>query len=282
MSAAGAEWVIAPTDTYSAPVRASSGRRSRVTPPEISIFARPRLKRTASRMSSTVMLSTKMQSTPGSRAASTSVRLRVSTSIGISWSSARIRLTASAIPPASLTWLSLMRMPSSRATRWLTPPPARTACFSRTRRVGVVLRVSSTVTVPPLASTKRRVSVAIPDSRWRKFKAVRSAVNSAVAKPATVATPIARRAALAVAAVAIDRHVRIQLPKGFGRDIQASQHARGLDDDHAPGVDLGRHNRFGRHVAPPQIFGERSPDDLMIECRIQRSKTARPSPNQLL
>ena len=39
MSAAGAEWVRVPTDTYSAPVRASSGIWSSVTPPEISIFA---------------------------------------------------------------------------------------------------------------------------------------------------------------------------------------------------------------------------------------------------
>src|SRR3954469_3006211 len=41
-SAAGAECVSAPTDTKSAPVIASSGSRARVTPPEISVFARPR------------------------------------------------------------------------------------------------------------------------------------------------------------------------------------------------------------------------------------------------
>ena len=41
MSTAGAECVSAPTETKSAPVAASSGIRSSVTPPEISIFARP-------------------------------------------------------------------------------------------------------------------------------------------------------------------------------------------------------------------------------------------------
>ena len=42
---AGAECVSAPTETKSAPVAASSGIRSSVTPPEISIFARPRARR---------------------------------------------------------------------------------------------------------------------------------------------------------------------------------------------------------------------------------------------
>ena len=41
MSTAGAECVSAPIDTKSAPVGASSGTRSSVTPPEISSFARP-------------------------------------------------------------------------------------------------------------------------------------------------------------------------------------------------------------------------------------------------
>ena len=39
-------------------------------------------------------------------------------------------------------WLSLSRMPSESEPRWLTPPPARTAAFSRARKPGVVLRVS--------------------------------------------------------------------------------------------------------------------------------------------
>jgi len=66
--------------------------------------------------------------------------------------------------PASRTWLSLTRMPASRPPRWGTPPPASTACFSRNRRSGVVLRVSRMrAPVPATASTNRRVSVATPE-----------------------------------------------------------------------------------------------------------------------
>ena len=46
------------------------------------------------------------------------------------------------------------------------------------RSVGVVLRVSRTRMRPAAASTKRRVMVAMPDRRCRKFRAVRSAVRS--------------------------------------------------------------------------------------------------------
>ena len=69
--------------------------------------------------------------------------------------------------------------------RWLRPPPARTAAFSRPRRPGVVLRVSRIAApVPATASTKRAVRVATPE-RWpRKLSAVRSAASSARAGPA--------------------------------------------------------------------------------------------------
>ena len=40
-------------------------------------------------------------------------------------------------------WLSLTRTASESPPRWLWPPPARTAAFSRARSPGVVLRVSS-------------------------------------------------------------------------------------------------------------------------------------------
>ena len=63
------------------------------------------------------------------------------------------RRTASRIPPASAMWLSLTSIASWRPMRWLRPPPAATACFSSSRRPGVVLRVSST-------------STPVPRSRW--------------------------------------------------------------------------------------------------------------------
>ena len=52
---------------------------------------------------------------------------------------------------------------------------------------------------PPAASTNRRVSVAMPDSRCRKLSAVRSAVSIAPAEPRTLGDDVARRAAIAVA-----------------------------------------------------------------------------------
>ena len=53
------------------------------------------------------------------------------------------RATASVIDTPA-RWLSLTSTASERLPRWLCPPPARTAAFSRARRPGVVLRVSRT------------------------------------------------------------------------------------------------------------------------------------------
>ena len=52
--------------------------------------------------------------------------------------------SAAATPPAAATWLSLIRTASYSPMRWLRPPPTRTAYFSKSRRPGVVLRVSDT------------------------------------------------------------------------------------------------------------------------------------------
>ena len=154
MSTAGAECVSAPTDTKSAPVAASSGMRSSVTPPEISTFARPRARRTASRMSSSAQV-----------VGQDDVRARRERLVDLARGSAlrlrragpgcraRARATAASTPPASRTWLSLIRIASKRPTRWFVPPPAATAYFSSARSVGVVLRVSRTVMRPPAAST---------------------------------------------------------------------------------------------------------------------------------
>ena len=57
----------------------------------------------------------------------------------------RARCTASVIAEPA-RWLSLTSTASERLARWLWPPPARTAAFSRARSPGVVLRVSSTRT----------------------------------------------------------------------------------------------------------------------------------------
>ena len=73
--------------------------------------------------------------------------------------------------------------------RWLTPPPAATAILSRTRRPGIVLRVSEIeARVPSTADTRPAVEVATPDIRPSRFSAVRSAVRIDRDKPSTVAT----------------------------------------------------------------------------------------------
>ena len=40
------------------------------------------------------------------------------------------------IPPAAVTWLSLIMTMSNRPMRWLAPPPANTPHLSKTRRAG--------------------------------------------------------------------------------------------------------------------------------------------------
>ena len=179
----------------SAPVAASSATRSSVTPPDTSTRARPAIRSTAVRTSASERLSSRMVSAPAAIASSTSPRLWASTSTGNPRPAVRPRRTASVSDPASRMWLSLIRMPSSSAARWLAPPPARTAYFSSTRSVGVVLRVSKMAARPAAASTKRRVRVAVPDMRCRKLRAVRSALSSAAALPVMrkISSPAAQR-----------------------------------------------------------------------------------------
>ena len=59
---------------------------------------------------------------------------------------------------------------SNRPMRWFTPPPIRTASFSRIRIPGVVLRVSNTwVRVPSNALTYLRVVVAVGSGSLQRF-----------------------------------------------------------------------------------------------------------------
>ena len=127
-------------------------------------------------------------------------------------------------------WLSLSRMPSESEPRWLAPPPARTAAFSRARRPGVVLRVSRMRAVGPAASTKRRVRVATPE-RWpSRLRAVRSAVSTDASGPLDPA-----RTCPASSSIAVGR--RPAAPRSRGRRRRrsrwrqpAGQHARGSGD----------------------------------------------------
>src|SRR5262249_29210049 len=81
-STAGAECVRAPTATSCTPVRAISGRRSIVTPPDTSSDTRPATARTARSRSAVVMLSSRIRSGAAATASATSESVRHSTSTG--------------------------------------------------------------------------------------------------------------------------------------------------------------------------------------------------------
>ncbi len=165
-----------------------------VTPPDTSVRMGPGASMCATAMASTTvpgsMLSSSTASAPARAASATWSSASHSISTIRPGHSARDRLTASAmLVPAR--WLSFTRTASDSPERWLVPPPARTAAFSRTRRPGVVLRVSSTATDGLLscaAATNCAVSVATPDSRPRKLSAVRSAVRIGRSGPVTSST----------------------------------------------------------------------------------------------
>ena len=136
------------------------------------------------------MLSSSTASAPARAASATCSSASRSISTNRPGHSVRARPTASVMPmPAR--WLSLTSTASESPARWLVPPPARTAAFSRRRRPGVVLRVSRMATAGLrswAAATKRAVRVAMPE-RWpRKFSAVRSAVRTGRSGPAISAT----------------------------------------------------------------------------------------------
>ena len=113
------------------------------------------------------------------------------------------------------TWLSLIIAPSNRPKRCGVPPPCTTACFSRARRPGVVLRVAAMRAfgagglgdvAAPSASPRR-------SGRQRKLSAVRSAARIAASGPRSSASDVAGGEALAVARS--DRHVerRVDQPR---------------------------------------------------------------------
>src|SRR5262245_13382359 len=144
---------------------------------------------TQRRTTAGVWLSMRMRSTSGRSASwswsSDSTSTSSTRSRRVRW----MRSIAFASPPPARMWLSLTRYMSQSANRWFCPPPQSTAYFSRMRSPGVVLRVSRiTPPVPSIALTYSRVSVATPESRMRKFSAVRSAVMRLAAEPETVAS----------------------------------------------------------------------------------------------
>ena len=194
-------WVRAPEEMTSTPVRAMSPTVPRVTVPLASTIARPATCRTPAARSASEKLSSMRMSTPPASTGSIWSRRSTSTSSRVVWPSrARARRIASVRSTpcwaSTARWLSLAITASEREKRWFTPPPQRTACRSRARRPGVVLRVSvMRAPVPSTASTMARVAVAIPDIRCTRFSAIRSAWSTARAGPVTVAStsPVVKR-----------------------------------------------------------------------------------------
>ena len=90
-------------------------------------------------------------------------------------------------------WLSLISAASDSDIRWLTPPPQRTAYFSRARSPGRVLRVSRMLAPEPrMVSVQIRVRVATPDRWVSRFSAVRSAVSRSRTGPGRAQQHLAR------------------------------------------------------------------------------------------
>ena len=73
-----------------------------------------------------------------------------------------------------------------------------------------------------------------------------------------------------------DRAAGIELTKRLGGDVDAGEHAWRLREDDAAGAQRPRHGRLRRDVAPAEVLGERAPDGLAIERRLQRLERDRP------
>ena len=154
-----------------------------MTPPEASVGTRPAMSATAARSVPASILSSNKWLAPAARPGSIWAILSTSR-IMRSTPAFRARATASATPPATATWLSLIMAASHNPMRWFVAPPMRVAYFSSTRRPGMVFLVSKRIQpVPDIASTYCRVIVAMPDRCCAVFSADRSAVNIARALP---------------------------------------------------------------------------------------------------
>ena len=137
------------------------------------------------------MLSSSTASAPARAASATWSSASHSISTMRPGHSARARATASVIVvPAR--WLSLTSTASESPMRWLVPPPARTAAFSRRRRPGQGLaRIEHLGGRVGLVRRRRRSAPSAWRSpeRWpRKLSAVRSAVRIGRSGPVTSST----------------------------------------------------------------------------------------------
>ncbi len=190
--------------------------------------------------------------------------------MGVPGAPARAASTARVTPPASRRWLSLISTISVRSYRWFTPPPSRTACRSKGRRPGAVLRVSRIrQPVPSTASTKRRVAVAMPHMRCRRFNATRSAVRIARARPERYASGVAGATFVPAGRGLFPRELRVEQLEHAPRHRQSRDDALGLRHELAPRARAGRHGRLGGDVDPPDVLGEKRAQTLVEPCALE-------------
>ena len=125
---------------------------------------------------------------------------------------------------------------------------------------------------PPAASTNRRVSVAMPDSRCRKLSAVRSAVSSAPRGPSTSAIDVARRrSGRRRRADASNTHGRIELAERLARDVEAGDDAAALGEERRRARAASAGTVASVVTSPaPTILGQRAPHEVAIERRVER------------
>ena len=152
---------------------------------------------------------------------------------------------------------------------------AHRVLLERAQRRRRLSRVEDRDAPPAAASTKRRVSVAMPDSRCRKLSAVRSAVS--IAPPRRGLRRRRRPARTDRRRTATRRtHGGIELPERLGRHVKAGDHARRLREDDAARARSSTDRRFRRDVAPSEIFGQR-PRTISRYSPDRAARTARSS-----
>ncbi len=268
MSNARALCVSAPAEIASTPVSAIARTVSSLTPPLASSRALLATRRTASAILATSILSSRIHSGPAAIAASRSSSESTSTSTGMPGVRARIAATPSAErSPLACQCLAVVvfdhRHYGQVAAVVGRPATPDRVLFkvpeARGRLAGVEdhrLRAGCT------SWTNCEAIVAVPDSRWRKFNATRSACNSARTGPRTSAriSPLCE-GGLRLASSSSNSNRRVESPGTWpSRHRDPGQHPVLLREEHAPSTagprpPLPMWWRPRRHGPPPALPG---------------------------
>ena len=129
--------------------------------------------------------------------------------------------------PRPARWLSLISTASESESRWLNPPPARTAAFSSARSPGSVLRVSRMRALPSrgahVAAGQRRDARAVRQEVQRDALAAEDRPQRA-RRPSPSVVPGVDRVAVAQRATSTPT-VGVDLAEHLGRGRGAGEHA---------------------------------------------------------